>query len=165
MSHRQKWTISVAGIIIVLSVAAIQQAGLAPHFAFEHLGSGTVPYFVAISLLVLSALMLAEEFLLKGNGVPPTAADTSPEPKDSPVPRLTVGLRTGVVFIGFLVFVLVLDYTPVPFWLATLVFTYLASRVLEGGTGRARLASIIIAAVVAVGIHVVFTEFLLIDLP
>lgn len=164
---RAKWTLVNAIVICALSALAIQQADLAPDIAFDILGSGTVPRFVAISLLVLVVLMLVEEFVFDGPRVESVEDETSNPPEESVkiAPRWSEGYRTFSCLIVFFVYLLSLEYTPVPFWLATFMSTYLTSRILEGGLGRGRMASLIIAMLVACGVDLVFTNYLLIDLP
>lgn len=166
MSERV-WALIAATVIAILAGLAIQQAGRAPDLAFDSLGSATVPYFTGIGLLVLVAMMMLEQFAPGRHTAEPGAA-TAVDPgnaRDGPKTRWPVGVRSGIAFGGFLIYVAVLGRTDIPFWLASLVYIYLASRTLEGGSGRGRLASLVVSAVIAIGIEVVFTRFLLIDLP
>jgi len=164
---RAKWTIVNGIVICVLCVIGIQQASLAPEIAFDILGSATVPRFVSVALLILVVLMLVEEFVFDG----PSTDDAEDETSDSPEEIVTIlpqwgeGYRTFANLIVFILYLLSLEYTPVPFWLATFVSIYLCSRILEGGLGRGQKASLIIAIIIAGSIDVIFTNFLLIDLP
>ena len=161
---RRNWTWVTAGVVVLLAGLAIQQAANAPALAFDSFGSATIPYFVAISLLVLVALMVFEELTL-GEGLAKPDRGPAETGANAPAPRWSVGSRTALSLAAFIVYVVLLDLTDIPFWVATLIFTYIGSRLLEGGTGRGRIASLVVAALVAVGTQVVFTEFLLIDLP
>jgi hypothetical protein len=164
---RAKWTLVIAFIVCGLSAIALQQAEFAPDIAFDILGSATVPQFVAYSLLILVALMLIEEFGFGGPRIEFIEDDSSENSseKDTVVQRWSAGYRTFAGLIVFLSYLLALEYTPIPFWLATFISTYLSSRILEGGLGRGKITSLIIAAIIAGGVEVIFTQFLLIDLP
>ena len=163
---RTKWTLVTGFIICVLAAIAIEQASKAPDIAFDVLGSGTVPMFVAVSLIVLVALMMIEEFAFGGPDIEGSDTFATEQSKaEVSSPRWSTGTRTTASLVVFLCYLLALDFTHVPFWIATFFATYLCSRILEGGRGRGHITSLIIAAIVAVGIEVIFTNFLLIDLP
>lgn len=153
----------LSAIVAVLALVAIQQAGEAPDLAFDTLGSATVPYVVAVILLVLTALALAEDLLSKTGARTDSVAGR--EAPDVPQGRWSVGTRTALGGAGLLVYVALLDYLDVPFWTLTWAYLFIVSRLIEGGRSRGRLVSLVVSGAVAVGIDVLFTRVLLIDLP
>ena len=156
-----KWTYVMAGVVFILALLAIEQASQAPAVSFDSLGSATVPYMVAAALLLLSCLMVLEE-LMSAKLPADEAGNVSAMARQLGMP---IVLRTTICLIAFVAYVTALHLTAVPFWTVTLPFVYLCSRVLEGGAGHGRLASLILACIVAVGVQWTFTGLLLIDLP
>ena len=168
MSEPNKWTVVMAGIVALISVLALHQAARAPAPGFDSLGSAAVPYFIAICLIILTGLMLLEEFTSRSDDLPlsaPEPAQPSQGQAEASRRSWPIEVRTGTGFGLFIIYALTLNLTPVPYWAATFVFAYSCSRILEGGSGRFQRTSLIVAAVLAVSIEVIFTRFLLIDLP
>ena len=163
---RTKWTLVIGLVVCALAGVAIQQSRIAPDIAFDYLGSGTVPTFVSIVLLILVALMMVEEFIFGGPRIDILEDDEDQDQTaERARPHWSVGFRTGAALVVFLLYLLILEFTAMPFWIPTFTATYLCSRILEGGLGRGRLTSIIVAAVVAGGVEIIFTQVFLIDLP
>ena len=79
------WTWFASGVVIVLAMLAIHQAGEAPSMAFDSLGSATVPYFVGIGLLVLTGIMIVEE-LIYSRGSATAVVDEVKEEDDREAP-------------------------------------------------------------------------------
>ena len=163
---RTRWTLVIGLVVCLLAGISIQQAGIAPNIAFDVLGSGTVPMFVAVILLVLVALMFIEEFVFGGPRIEFYEEGEIVEPSSDQVePRWNANFRTFLILVVFIAYLFALDFLSVPFWAATFIATYISSRILEGGLGRGRITSLVVAAVIAGGIDIIFTNFLLIDLP
>jgi hypothetical protein len=60
---------------------------------------------------------------------------------------------------------MILEQTSVPFWLLTSCFLLLASRIVEGDLRRWLIISIMLSLGLGLALEMIFTRFLLIELP
>lgn len=162
-----KATLVMAAVVIALSLLAIQQGGVAPEKSVDKFGSGTAPMAIAICLIVLSIIIVAEAFAHRGKGlndIPPAVHEAGPAGPAVPYWQRSAFKGAGTIVL-FLVFVVLLDRTRVPFWSLTSAFLFLASRVIEGNLRWWLVLSFFLSLGLGVTLDVVLTRFLVIELP
>lgn len=162
-----KATLVMGFFVIVISGLAIQQAGIAPKIAVDKFGSGTAPMAVAICLIILAIIVVVEDYVADRK----IRDDRSPdEAEHSRLDTHTSFWQSnrfkGVGSIGaFFIYVMILEQTSVSFWLLTSCFLLLASRIVEGDLRRWLIISILLSLGLGLALEMIFTRFLLIELP
>ncbi|MBJ3774628.1 tripartite tricarboxylate transporter TctB family protein [Acuticoccus mangrovi] len=143
-----------AAVILVAVVVWIATADLPPP-RYEPVGSAALPRGISAIMALLGALLAARTLI--GAEAPATAAGER------------VGMRAVVrllVLCGLtLAYVAAMDGRLVGFRPATIAYLFLATLALAGITLRRVVTAFAFAALLAVGLHALFTHFFYIDLP
>jgi hypothetical protein len=158
MDRRPIAEIGVSSLIIVICAVFWAQAAKLPPGSFEPLGSGPVPMYTAIIVIICCVIVIARAVLKirAGEGL---AADFRAE--------FTGGSPAGALIISAttLIYALGLHYKMLPFGLITFLFLFLTIWTLEDLAFKRALPALIVAAIMSFGTEFLFTEVFIVDLP
>ncbi|MAQ85477.1 tripartite tricarboxylate transporter TctB family protein [Psychromarinibacter halotolerans] len=158
MDHRPIAEIGVSCLIIAVCAVFWYEAAQLPPGSFEPLGSGPVPMYTAIVIILCCLFVIARAVgkVRNGGGL---AADFRAE--------FTGGSPAGALIIagGTLIYAGLLHYKVLPFGLVTFAFLFLTIWTLENLSLKRALPAAIVAAVMSFGTEYLFTKVFIVDLP
>ncbi|MEM9107838.1 MAG: tripartite tricarboxylate transporter TctB family protein [Pseudomonadota bacterium] len=157
MDRRPLTEIGVSALIGLICVVFIIQALALPPGRFEPLGSGPVPKWTAVVVLVCSLLvMVSAARSMRGT----TIADAMRREFTGGHP---IG---GAIMMGLTVaYVAALHLKLAGFGMITFVYLLLLILGMEGFSRRRFVPAIVVAAVAAFGAQYIFTQVFVVDLP
>ena len=158
MDRRPIAEIGVSLVISAICAVFWIEAAKLPPGSFEPLGSGPVPKYTAIIVILCCAVVIVRALRQVAAG-PGLAADFRAEfAGGSPIGALVlVGLTLG--------YALVLHFKLLAFGVVTAIYLFLLIWLLEDMRWRAALPAAIVAAVAAFGVEYLFTRVFIVDLP
>lgn len=159
----ERWRLALGGIhveiaILVFCGLILSETGKTSGPVFDAIGPDVLPTVVAVIVAALTLLQIVQHIAREARGLTPTAAAA---------PILWPELARGLIFTALTVgYVALLTTRQVPFWAATAVFVAAATLIMarppnwrDAGLGA------VIGVVLGVGLQLVFTMVLVIDLP
>lgn len=158
MDRRPIAEIGVSSLIIVICAVFWYEAAQLPPGSFEPLGSGPVPKYTAIVVIICCLIVIARAVMRINTG-PGLAADFRNE--------FTGGSPVGALVIvgGTLIYALLLQFQVLPFGLVTFAFLFLMIWTLDDMSLKRALPAAIVAAIMSFGTEYLFTEVFIVDLP
>ena len=157
MDRRPLTEIGVAALIAVICAVMLYQALALPPGRFEPLGSGPVPTWTAIVIIVCCLVVIARAI--------GTLRDRR---KAEVIPSELAGLNPigGVMMLGLTLFyVAALQFKLAGFGIITFVYLVLLILGIEGFKRNRILPAAVLSALAAFGAQYVFTEIFVVDLP
>lgn len=157
MDRRPLTEIGVAALIATICTVVLFQALALPPGRFEPLGSGPVPTWTAMVVIVCCLVVIVKAArTLRG-----TRKETVAESE-------LAGLNPigGVLILGLtIVYVAALQLKLAAFGIITFAYLLLLILGMEGFSRRRILPAVILSALAAFGAQYVFTEIFVVDLP
>ena len=141
--------------VLIFSSMAIHQALHAPSISAEFFGSGRAPMAVAIFLILLTLIMLIQEFLVN---------DISSD-RETRIKGASTAVKGTVLALALISYVAMLEITNIPFWALTFGFLVTGGRIIAWRLREWLVLSLVTSALLAIFIEFTFSRFLLISLP
>jgi len=158
MDRRPIAEIGVSGLIIAVCAVFWYEAAQLPPGSFEPLGSGPVPKYTAIIVIICCVIVIGRA-LFRMRGGPGFAADVRAEfAGGSPAGALIITATT-------LIYAVLLHYEVLPFGPVTFLFLFLTIWTLENLSLKRALPAAIVAAIMSFGTEYLFTNVFYVDLP
>lgn len=157
MDRRPLTEIGVATLIAAICAVMLFQALALPPGRFEPLGSGPVPTWTAIIIIVCCLVVIGR-----------AVATLRDRRKAEVMPSELAGMNPigGVMMLGLtLLYVAALQFKLAGFGIITFVYLVLLILGMEGFSRRRILPAVILSALAAFGAQYVFTEIFVVDLP
>ena len=157
MDRRPLTEIGVAALIAAICAVMLFQALALPPGRFEPLGSGPVPTWTAIIIIVCCLVVIGR-----------AVATLRDRRKAEVMPSELAGMNPigGVMMLGLtLLYVAALQFKLAGFGIITFVYLVLLILGMEGFSRRRILPAVILSALAAFGAQYVFTEIFVVDLP
>lgn len=158
MDRRFFAEVGVSTLIIAICAVFWYEAAQLPAGSFEPLGSGPVPKYTAIIVIICCVIVIGRA-VANLRGGPGLAAEFRAEfVGGSPAGALIIGGAT-------LLYAVVLHYQWLPFGIATFMFLGLTIWTLESLELKKLPAVLIVAAIMSFGTEYMFTNVFFVDLP
>lgn len=153
LSRRARDTALAAFALGIAALLAIGSSGLPPP-RFEPMGSAAVPRILAALIALFALLILAKAWTRREAVLDAGPADEVVAPPG----------RSLAAFAALVAYVAALDFAHAPFIPTTVAFVLVMGLTLAARTRRTLLGFALLGLILAVGIDMVFTRFLYVDL-
>lgn len=158
MDRRPIAEIGVCSFVIAICAVFWNEAAKLPPGSFEPLGSGPVPKYTAIVVILCCLVVILRAVRKVANG-PGLGAEFRNE--------FTGGSPAGaiVLVVVTLIYAVILHYKLLPFGVVTFLYLFALIWLLEDMRIKSALPAAIVAALASFGVEYLFTNVFIVDLP